>query len=1201
MVTADPPANFGAIFSTPSSDPVGTFDDFHVLTTDSVVGKQAGYTFSFIMASFDFGNLDKGGFVFSFPEEYDLSTVTNCTLVHSSNTVDYHVKTFELSDNMVIVTLKRTSMHSDEQDDTTISVNVHFEVLNNPASTGDYMFGGLAFKSTGSIIAGPSISEKLEILPDQPISLEITPSGNLTLKAGESITFDIAMYDSYGNLIPSSDAVWILEWGSDPIGYFSGATLHVTSVGTGRAQVRAGDMIRLSGEITVHPGNLSRLELSISPDQIVGNPLMSEARLTLWDAYGNLKTDYNLAANPIELIIGDGNLAPAMLEDNDLLHNGSIDLCAADVTYSGSSVVTSLQARTESGITSFAETVSFSGYDILEILDADGEPLQSIYPTVETLIKVIVTNNGYLTPVNTPKIEIALNGGQIATALFEPHSGGYIDTVSVTLTGPDTSTSNDLLMVTLEAEFEVGGEVIITNSQAERDVVILEPIEVSIVEGSFRPDSLYPDAQSKLAMDIMVSGHPEFVPDAWMKVAITDDAGGVETVLFDDTVGYSDILGSVISYDNLMIETPSPDILTSGWYDVVLDYAFLSDEGAYVISHKVIDSVFVLSEVEVSYVEDSFDPGIVYAGRGASFRFTINLDSEYSVPINTLDAVIKIYGNDFFTSTTLRLADSVLHPGPNLVESDSVFIPSNQQGVELHFDVVLRFMIPGTDNVLDFSTDFNTEGVEVNTAPVARIIDVELLAPNAPNVNTGQDFQVRAKVANLSGSLMGSFDIVLHSNGMSVFDSIQTVDSINADDTADILFDVVASEQPNVAEVFKVAIGSSDVLAQSPVNDVTTAVIETPAHLSFNYDLSGVEDGLVDYNKPFSLGVDLVNEGQASVSNGEYLLTIEGLEPSEEDNMTGMITEDQQVNFSFLSPSCDTNVVFTFTLTSIPTDLNTDTPAIIDDTSFTFEVTVTQLDVGLLADIEIASPNLILPGRQEELFCLTLFNRGTSEYLAASLDEISFILKGREGKLLDVSSIIDLSASTFSWNNEIVPAELSGVDRLEAIFEDLIIEPQQTCSLVFNATIRELDIDEFDLDFKSNSIIATYIRGSQTGLAVPIVTASGAPELVTQTFVIKGSSLAESFFVRYNPVDFTDRPAEFQYELAESSTVEFRVFTLTGEEVYADDIKCEDGESQYTWDGCNNNNQTVNNGVYIVSLRIVNTGETARIKLAVLK
>ena len=51
-----------------------------------------------------------------------------------------------------------------------------------------------------------------------------------------------------------------------------------------------------------------------------------------------------------------------------------------------------------------------------------------------------------------------------------------------------------------------------------------------------------------------------------------------------------------------------------------------------------------------------------------------------------------------------------------------------------------------------------------------------------------------------------------------------------------------------------------------------------------------------------------------------------------------------------------------------------------------------------------------------------------------------------------------------------------------------------------------------------------------------------------------GASLAESFVIENNPFNPLEQPAVFAYDLEVPSRVEFRVFTLIGEEVYAEDV-----------------------------------------------
>ncbi len=98
----------------------------------------------------------------------------------------------------------------------------------------------------------------------------------------------------------------------------------------------------------------------------------------------------------------------------------------------------------------------------------------------------------------------------------------------------------------------------------------------------------------------------------------------------------------------------------------------------------------------------------------------------------------------------------------------------------------------------------------------------------------------------------------------------------------------------------------------------------------------------------------------------------------------------------------------------------------------------------------------------------------------------------------------------------------------------------------------------------------------------------------------------DSFFIENNPFNPLDGPETFVYTLNADSDVEFRIFTITGEEVlYRKYLSGSQGgttgTNQIQWDGRNDAGEIVLNGVYVTLLNVLATGETATLKLAVLK
>jgi flagellar hook assembly protein FlgD len=112
--------------------------------------------------------------------------------------------------------------------------------------------------------------------------------------------------------------------------------------------------------------------------------------------------------------------------------------------------------------------------------------------------------------------------------------------------------------------------------------------------------------------------------------------------------------------------------------------------------------------------------------------------------------------------------------------------------------------------------------------------------------------------------------------------------------------------------------------------------------------------------------------------------------------------------------------------------------------------------------------------------------------------------------------------------------------------------------------------------------------------------------VLKETFTSVGPTLKGSFVIKENPFDPSLEAAEFQYFVDQSSQLEFRILTLTGELVYSIDIPegsagTQIGLHSLAWDGRNDEGYIVLNGVYVAVLTAVKTGEQATLKVAVLK
>jgi hypothetical protein len=449
----------------------------------------------------------------------------------------------------------------------------------------------------------------------------------------------------------------------------------------------------------------------------------------------------------------------------------------------------------------------------------------------------------------------------------------------------------------------------------------------------------------------------------------------------------------------------------------------------------------------------------------------------------------------------------------------------------------------------------------------------------------------------------------LTSDGASIFDSVVQIDPINPHDTVVYFFEVTAAEEPNAAELFQVEIRVQDPDQATPVDDVAIVTIEEPANLSLSVNLPGAESGYVERGGSFQLIANLSNDGQAQVSAGLFRLTSHGVDLGVADPLTDTIRAGEPYSLSFIAPNEDVTFALSFVLIDLPIDLNDSLQAEIADTAFESTIRIASLDADLLAAAESPTSNLVLPGGEKELFRLNLTNRGSLDVSEMQIRTVSLGFSDVSGNPLEVRSIIRIGSSGFYRDGVKVSTASAGQDKLVASFSELTLPPGAMVSLVFRALIQEDAAGEFGIILESDAIQAVFTSGPNAGQSADVEAPEGETTVFEDTYTLtEGLSAQGSFVIKDNPFNPLIEPAEFQVYLPEPSEVEFRVFTLTGEEVYeksfaAGELVPGTGDQFVTirWKGQNGRGNWVLNGVYIAMIRIIQSGDEALLKIAVVK
>ena len=1039
--------------------------------------------------------------------------------------------------------------------------------------------------------------------------LEIDPAGDISATAGDTIVFTVTAYDCTGSQIP---AVVHLEFapGSDSIGTIGASRLIVTTVGSARVIASSSRVSVSSGLITVKPGPLASMELQIYPTQLVGHPLIHSAALYLFDAFGNPKTDYDLATAPISLTTSQGKLSPSSFAQPSLLVDGSLDLLGAGIIYSGESGTATITAGNGT-IASDPVTVSFNKYDIAALLDAGGNAIDRVYSDASTLIRPVVINNGDVGGSPGSRITVHL-ASQTAEghASFSPANPGTEDTLTVNLPPAGTQSSFDTLITIVETDFHINGASYTVADTARTPVTVTSSSPTanwSIVPGSFKPDTVFIGLTAYVDFQVLANGAGDLIDSSNLKISILRDQSDPNPlVLFDGFIPAIQVNNGTAVYAGIPGRIPDSAQLETGWYPVRVELVGFSNGQSFTLDNEYPDSLHIFQMITVNPVPESLTPSMVSPGVETPYHFKLEVVSEVPFPVApTGRTFLVVSDSDPYFRINGNLVDvpDTLMEGTYDIQTDPVVLPSLLLGDSVRIGITIRYAVPG-NRFFGGLHGYLSPKVFVTNQPVVKIVGLAAEAPNKPFVNTDQQFTLSAKIANVSAIDANNVGLVLSSDGQSNFVGNQSIAGIPAGDTTTVIFPITAPPSPEALETFTLQLADGDYMVALPDDNSASIVVQSPADLTLDWHLFGVSNGEVSARQPFSLTVRLKNAGQGSVGDALYVLTTPGQLFGTDATVSGVMSEDDVLSFDFMAPSLDTSGTFSFTLTQRPEELNTLVPAKIDDTTFTYDIKVTRLAGGLVVEPTILQKDLVGKNMTADLFSLSMSN--TSNVTDITVTQISLEFSGEQGGPITLSDLLDENETAFLEDGgPIGTATLSG-NQLILTLSGMTIAPTQTRRIVFQAGITGSSISGFTVALDRDNIGAYFSEGSSIGDRAPIISSITDQLLVNESYTIRGGTLSESFVIKDNPFDPTENPAVFSYALSRASGVEFEIFSLIGERVYRHDIPAGQsgtsaGRHTLEWNGLNDEGRQVLNGVYIACLRAVALGEEAKIKVAVVK
>ncbi|MFW6064234.1 MAG: GLUG motif-containing protein [Candidatus Natronoplasma sp.] len=259
--------------------------------------------------------------------------------------------------------------------------------------------------------------------------IEIVPSDDQTITAGETIDFNATAYDQYGHLITDVDTDFIWE-NTDNTGLFTGTIAGDYDITATYDEVTSPITV-----VTVEPAGVDYVEITLSEDQTItaGDTIDFEAEA--YDEFGNLITE----------------------DDTDFTWENTDNTGLFDETRAGDYHVTATYDEVTSPIT--VVTVEAAGVDYVEIDIAEDQTITA----GDTIDFNATAYDEYDNVVEDDDAEFTWQNTE-GTGLFDETEAGDYDVTATydTVTSPIT-------VVTVEA--------------AEADYIVVEPDTATITAG----------------------------------------------------------------------------------------------------------------------------------------------------------------------------------------------------------------------------------------------------------------------------------------------------------------------------------------------------------------------------------------------------------------------------------------------------------------------------------------------------------------------------------------------------------------------------------------------------------------------------------------------------------------------------------------------------------------------------------------------
>ncbi|SYZ73199.1 exported hypothetical protein [Candidatus Zixiibacteriota bacterium] len=977
---------------------------------------------------------------------------------------------------------------------------------------------------------------------------------------------------------------------------------------TGEAKIRAAaDTVIREIAVTVMPGDLGNFKLSIQPTQFTGHSLLGPATLTIYDKFGNLKTDFDAAVTPVTIAVDRGELNRTALAASDDFVAGVADLSTKDIRFDG-----------DAGQVIMIFAVA--NLDASALLRYDGLDFRINEPIPDTImigqrymLRAEVINNGFTSPLSPVTLSDYFTSCPVVCLtqmdIREIEPGETYRLLLGLNTDHLTPHPLDTVHVTVASKYLFGGDTVTVMRTRSFPVAVVEPINLTYVPGSLTFDtvlspSFLPNASFQLTIDRDIDTSSLNI-NAYLNI----DCGGNDFGVYVNSVTAS-LNGRIITL--ALTGLHIPDLKQSGCFEGLKKLTagitlYYMDQLLYRSDLISLDSVFVVYPAELSYRSGTLSPSIAPAGGSVPFEFGLDFSGLTTIMLDSSNSWLELAFDGGSLTGFLTPAGLTLKPGENKLTTKTMDIPSSL----LNKILTPHLYLNGTELYMTRSDtiSFGSDKITVSGLPQIKIVSTDLVTINPPYLDYGQKFSIKLRVQNLSGQVISNVAAVITSeNGHDTLSS-GTISAIAPYNYQDILLPMTADTVSQPIVIFKSLISSLGALILPPDDNFTAATIQSPAEITLLANITGAYGTIhyLDYAQPFTITVQMTNSGEADARPGQVMLLTGTYDFGIPDSSTMALAVGNTGQWSLVSPSITALVNLVVKMVEIPIDKNTGLPARVKTGQVAIPVLIEPSAAELLVSGTVSPAPLIVEGTSRELLSLNLKNNTENRLNVISLKTIDIRFYDRDKNPISPATVIDADSSGFFAGDSKLTSSFLTDNILRLSFVDFTIQPKDERTISFHAHFRDVITQAgFSLEIANSDVRAIFASGPRMNQPVPIKGRIDSNFRVGGNFILTPQSTEKSLMVRNNPFNPNLEQAEIAYNLETDAGVDLNIYTLAGEKVYGTTYPAgssggRQGPNYVNWDGRNSDGKVVMNGVYVMIIRNTSSGQSFKLKLAVLK